>query len=59
MEADDWANAWAIHILECKNEELENELFYTQDELAQARDKVCDLLEQEAIRDEMKTRRGW
>ncbi|MBP3530486.1 MAG: hypothetical protein J6K25_15995 [Thermoguttaceae bacterium] len=59
MEEDDWANALAIHDLECKNEELENELFYTQDELAQAKDKICDLQEQEAIRDETKIRRGW
>lgn len=58
MEADDWANALAIHILECKNEELENELFGVQDDLAQARDKVCDLMEQEARRDEAAIRRG-
>ena len=58
MEADDWANAWAIHILECKNEELENELFGVQDDLAQARDRICDLMEQEACRDEAAIRRG-
>ena len=58
MEADDWANAWAIHILECKNEELENELFYTQSELALTRDTVCELIEKEAERDEAAIRRG-
>lgn len=58
MEADDWASAWAIHVLECKNEELENELFGVQDDLAQVRDKVCDLMEQEACRDEAAIRRG-
>lgn len=58
METDDWASAWAIHILECKNEELENELFGVQDDLAQAKDKVCALMEQEAYRDELAIRRG-
>lgn len=58
MEADDWANAWVIHILECKNEELENELFYTQDELALTRGRVCELIDKEAERDEAAIRRG-
>lgn len=58
MEADDWANALAIHDLECKNEELENELFYTQDELALTKDKVSELIEKEAERDEAAIRRG-
>lgn len=58
MEADDWANALAIHDLECKNEELENELFYTQDELALTRGRVCELIEKEAERDEATIRRG-
>lgn len=58
MEADDWANALVIHALECKNEELENELFGVQDDLARAEDKICDLLEQEAYRDETTIRRG-
>ena len=58
MEADDWANALTIHDLECKNEELENELFGVQDDLARARDKVCELMEQEACRDEAAIRRG-
>lgn len=58
MEADDWANALAIHYLECENEELKNELFYTQDELALARDEICELIEKEAERDEAAIRRG-
>lgn len=58
MEADDWANALAIHDLECKNEELENELFYAQDELALTRDRVCELIDKEAERDEAAIRKG-
>lgn len=58
MEADDWANAWTIHVLECENERLQNELFYTQDELAQSRDSICELIEKEAERDEAAIRRG-
>lgn len=59
MEADDWANAVEIYELECRNEELENENDSLRDELFHSNNRICDLVEREAYRDEVAARRGW
>lgn len=58
MEADDWAVADKIHRLECRIEELEIENAGLEDDLLCEKDKVCNLMEREAIRDEMTIRRS-
>ena len=59
MEADDWANAVKIHELECQKEELENENDSLRDDLFHSNNRICDLVEREAYRDDLKIRRGW
>lgn len=48
-----------IHRLECRNEELENENNSLRDELFHSNNRICDLVEREAYRDELVIRRGW
>lgn len=72
MEADDRAAACEIHRLECRveelkneihrlecrNEELENENDSLRDELFHSNNRICDLVEREAYRDDLALRRG-